>query len=104
MAVPATAAGSSVIAPTVTLSSTAAGVAGVTYAAEFTTSGALTANSDTITVALPTGTVIPNQGISLIDATTGISLGGTGSPAFSNGHATATWTVHPSVPAGPSSS
>ena len=98
---PAAATGSSVLSPAVTLSTTAAGAPGVTYDAEFTTSpsGALTANSGTITVALPTGTVIPNQAIILRDAKTGITLGGTGGPAFSNNHATATWTVNPAVPA-----
>src|SRR5262249_16225648 len=91
---------SSVISPSVSLSSTAAGIPGVTYVTEFTTSAALAANSGKITAALPTGTVVPNQSVAIVDAASGGGIGGTSLPAFANGNATATWTVQQSIAAG----
>jgi hypothetical protein len=86
----------SVGSPTVSPSTTASGATNVTYTAEFTSSstGALVGNSGTVTIALPTGAVIPNQSISGTDVTTGEPISTSGSPTFQNGHATATWTVY----------
>ena len=66
-----------------TLSTPATGVSKVTYSVEFTTSpstGTLYADQGTITLTAPTGTVFPNQALSLIDLTTGQGLGSTFGP------------------------
>ena len=103
VAVPAAAQASTVLAPSAQLSSTAAGVGGVDYLFGFTTSaaGGLTANSGTITVAAPSGTIFPqNFQTQLRDVTANTSLGVTGNVTFQNGQSTATWTVSSAVPAG----
>ncbi|MHB8692226.1 MAG: hypothetical protein ACYDHH_13370, partial [Solirubrobacteraceae bacterium] len=60
----------------VTLSSTAAGATGVTYQFSFTTSGtgALASGQGTITVAAPTGTLLPSC-FTGTDTTTHLSIG-----------------------------
>ena len=93
---------SSVIAPTVQLSTTAANATGVTYAVEFAAPHGLAASGDTITIAAPSGTGIPNQSILVHDLTTGQDVGYTSAPMLSNGGATAVWTTQSgtAVPAG----
>lgn len=92
-----------VSAPSVTTTSAAAEAANVTYRITFTTSstGVLAGNEGTITVAAPTGTVLPSGSIDVYDLTDRHDLGTTGPSTLSNGGATATWTVGGSgVPAG----
>ena len=99
---PSLAAASSVVSPTVTLTSQAASVSGVSYLVDFTTSstGALAQNTGTITVALPTGSVIPNEAVQVTDLSTAANLGVAFGPTFTNGRATATWHAGAAVPAG----
>src|SRR5581483_9659787 len=67
----------------VTVSTPAIGVGKVTYSVEFTTSpttGTLYADHGSITLTAPTGTVFPDQVLSLTDLTTGTGLGTTFGP------------------------
>ncbi len=98
---PAVAQASSVGATSLSISSPAAGATEVAYTVGFTpsSSGAL-ATMSTITIAAPTGTVIPDQYAEVYDVGTNQYLGTTSYPAFSNGTATATYTVQQSIPAG----
>jgi hypothetical protein len=81
--------------PAVSLTSSAAGVPGVTYRVSFTTSstGGLAGGNGVIMIAAPAGTVIPNRGVDVYDLTTDIDLGGTYGPALTNSGASAAWTV-----------
>ena len=74
------------------------------YTVDFTTSstGALARDIGTITVALPTGSVIPNEAVQVTDLSTAANLGVAFAPTFTNGHATATWLVSSTVPPGDS--
>ena len=85
------------VGPTAILSSNAAGVTQVAYTVVFTTTKALTSGSGTITLAAPTGTVLPDQGITIWDMTANDSVGTSSGPGSSG--ATETYTVPGNIPA-----
>ncbi len=102
---------SQVSSVSVALSTSAASVPGVAYTVLFTTSptGGLASGSGQITLAAPTGTVFPTENVGgvdgafindVYDVTAGQDLGYSRGGALSNGGATATWTVEPTIPAG----
>jgi PKD domain/Bacterial Ig-like domain (group 3)/Carboxypeptidase regulatory-like domain/Putative Ig domain len=102
---------SSVSGLSLDLSSTTAGVSGITYTLQFTTSdsGALQAGGGQLTLGGPAGTVFQPENISgvygayisdVYDETSGQDLGGTRGGSITDAGASVTWTLEQDIPAG----